>query len=239
MYYWNPKTGRYHERRNNVFVKRSQILKYVDCENERTKVRMQGLARRLTSRNITLREFQALAIEELKKSHIRMTLLGSGGKASTSKAAYGATGNRLKEEYVYLTNFVSAISRGELTENRIIWRSGLYGNSAAAAFYKSEQISKIENKGNKMLLVARSLDPGASQHCQDCPSLSTYGKYLSVEQVTLPTRNCVCRSRCRCQVKYKLVGSNGSLPNGSFVLTKNRSSNPLRHARVGAIAHQR
>ena len=204
MYYFNSKTGRYHDKSNNTFVSRTEILRHVDRENEKSKIRMQGLARRLTARNITLPEFQTLAIEELKRSHIRMTLLGSGGKASTSKASYGATGNRLKEEYNYLNNFVSAISNGELTAERIIWRSGLYGNSSAAAFYKAEQISRFENKGNKRLVAMRSLDPNA-QHCQDCISLSTYGEYLSVEQVVLPTRQCVCRSRCRCQIKYKLI----------------------------------
>ncbi len=148
-----------------------------------------------------------------------MALLASGGKDGISKAGYGATGNRLKEEYAYLRNFVNAVrgsataslvAKGELTEKRIIYRAGLYANSSTAAFYKSEQISRIENRGSKILLAKRSLAGGVA-HCLDCPALSTNGQWLPAEQVTLPTRKCVCRSRCKCTISYRYVNLSDSL----------------------------
>ncbi len=171
----------------------------VEIQNKRSKTYLEKQAKRLVNREISLSQFQTIMTEELKRSHLRMGLLASGGKDGISKAGYGATGQRLKEEYSYLRNFVNAIARGELTEPRIIYRAGLYGLSSAAAFYKSEQISRIENGA---VLAKRSLDPQA-QHCPDCPALSTNGQWLPIEQVTPPTRNCVCRSRCRCIIQYR------------------------------------
>ena len=185
---------------------RSVVLKHIDRQGRRTKTYMQREAKKLIDGNISLSQFQTLMMEELKRSHLRMGLLAAGGKDGTSKSNYGTMGNRLKEEYQYLRNFVNAIASGELSEKRIIYRSGLYANSSAAAFYKSEQISRIENGAT---LAKRDLDPN-SHHCPDCPALSTNGQWLPIDQVTPPTRNCTCKSKCRCTIAYKYT-SNASL----------------------------
>ena len=205
IFFWDKKTGRYRDSNTKRFVSRSVVLKMVEIQNKRSKTYLEKQAKRLVNREISLSQFQTIMTEELKRSHLRMGLLASGGKDGISKAGYGATGQRLKEEYSYLRNFVNAIARGELSEKRIIYRAGLYANSSAAAFYKSEQISRIENKGSKILLAKRSLDPGVVAHCSDCPALSTKGQWLPAEQVTVPTRNCACRSRCKCTISYRYV----------------------------------
>lgn len=205
-FFWDKKTGRYRDADTKKFVSRSVVLKKIEIQNKRSKTYLENQAKRLVNREISLSQFQTTVIDEVKKSHIQMALLASGGKDGISKAGYGATGNRLKEEYQYLSNFVNAIARGELTEKRIIYRAGLYANSSAAAFYKSEQISRIENGAT---LAKRDLDPNAD-HCSDCPALSTNGKWLPIDRVTPPTRNCTCRSRCRCTIKYKYT-TNASL----------------------------
>lgn len=202
-YIWDKKTGRYLDTSNNRFVSRNIVLKQIDRINNRSKIYMRSQAIRLVSRQISLSQFQALMIDEIKRSHLCMGLLSCGGKDNVSKANYGAIGNRLKEEYQYLTRFALAIANGELSEKQIINRASMYSNSSASAFYKSEQISKIENRMGRILLAKRDLDPGVFAHCSECPALSTNGKYLPVEQVKIPTRACSCRSRCRCRITYK------------------------------------
>ncbi len=209
-FFWDKKTSRYRDADSKKFVKRSVVLKKIEIQNRRSKTYLEKQAKRLVSREISLSQFQAIAIEEVKRSHIRMALLASGGKDGMSKAGYGATGNRLKEEYGFLRNFINAIALGELTEKRIIYRAGLYANSSTAAFYKSEQISRIENKGSKILLAKRSLAGGVA-HCVDCPALSTNGQWLPAEQVVVPTRRCVCRSECKCTISYRYVNLSDSL----------------------------
>jgi hypothetical protein len=224
-YIWDAKLGRYQDTSNNRFVSRTVVLKHIERQNGRSKVYLQKTARSLVEGKISLSQFQALTIEELKGSHIRMASLAAGGRAeipefdsgiassrtakmfevssNIASSGYKAIEQRLKEEYRYLSNFVGAISRGELTPDKIVYRSGLYANSSAAAFYASEKNSRMKNRGDRLLLAKRDLDSGASKHCRDCPRFSTKGKWLEASLVVVPTRQCTCRNKCRCRIQYK------------------------------------
>ena len=204
MFIWDAKSGRYRDELTKKFVSRSVVLKHVERQNGRSKNYMRQQAQKLVDRSISLGQFQATMIEELKRSHIRMALLAAGGKNGVSEREYGVTGAKLREEYKYLNNFVRAIARGELTPNRIIYRAGLYANSSSATFYESEKISRVRHKKDKILVARRSLD-AQSHHCSDCPAYSTNGEWRPVEEVVLPKRNCTCHSRCRCKIEYKYI----------------------------------
>jgi hypothetical protein len=197
---FNPKTGRYRNAATGRFVSRADGLKLVDTESARVKFRLQGHTRLLLSEKISLSEWEKRMAETIKESHIRMTMLGAGGKNRASNAHFGAVGATLRREYRYLHLFSNQISRGELTSKRILSRAGSYAASTRKSFYKGEQLSRAI-AGVK--LAKRDLDPQA-RHCTDCIGYSTNGEWLPIEMVVVPGHACQCGGRCRCSIYYKM-----------------------------------
>ncbi|MGL4622344.1 MAG: hypothetical protein ACRCZS_25340 [Chroococcidiopsis sp.] len=193
-------SGRYRGS-DGKFTSRSTLLRLVDEEAARLSTRMQAHARNLTAGNIDLPTFQKRAAEELKLSHIRTTILGAGGRSQTTAAQYGSAGRLLRDQYNYLDGFSRDISNGKLTKSQIIQRASLYGASTRSAFHQSEKIAR----GREGFVEAmRRLDP-ASQHCDQCLGFDTKGQWKPLIEVTMPTVNCSCKSRCRCVVSFRKV----------------------------------
>lgn len=204
-----PNIGRFRDASTKRFVSRGVILKHVDRQSNRLATKLNRNADLLTNGAISLARFHELMIEDMKLAHLQMASLGAGGRANMDEVQLGAVGNRLRQEYRLLRNFVVQIGRGELSEAQIKARASLYGQSSAAAFYKAEQIIRVKGGARE---ARRTLDPSPSvDHCPQCPALSQ-GVWLPVDQVVPPTRRCQCRSRCRCRIEYRNVSLSDSLP---------------------------
>lgn len=195
---YDRSVGQYRDSRGR-FVPRATILKLVDEEAARLETRMKAHARLLTQRKIALPEFQQRAVDDLKLSHLRMTILASGGKSQISSAQYGATGRLLRDQYQYLEGFAQDLAAGKLSAARAIARAGMYGGSSRTAFHAAEKIAR----GREGFIEAkRSLDPGA-RHCSSCLGYSTNGLWVPLEQIVMPGVNCECFHKCRCLVVFR------------------------------------
>lgn len=190
--------GRYRDGNTGRFVSRDRILRLVDEEAAQLSTRMQAHARNLTAGNIDLPTFQRRAAEDLKLSHVRSTILGSGGRSLTTSQAYGSTGRLLRDQYQFLDGFSRDLAAGKLTTGQAIARAGLYGASTRSAFHQSEKIAR-DREGFK--LAKRVLD-SAAQHCEDCLSYATTG-FVPIEQIVPIASQCRCRARCRCSIIFK------------------------------------
>ena len=198
MFEFERTSGRYRDLSSGKFVGRGVILRHVDRQSNFLSRTLQLHAIALTEGQISLGEFQRRMMHDLKRSHIRLAALGSGGKLGLNNRIYGASGQRLKEEYGYLRNFVRAIHKGELSSSQIINRARLYGKSSKSAFHKAEQIKRAENNA---VWGWRRLDPNAN-HCPECPNYATKG-YVLLSQIVPIGFQCSCRGNCRCSIVYK------------------------------------
>lgn len=198
-YFYDRRTANYRNPQTGRFVPRAAILKLVDEESDRLSTRMKAHARLLTDGKIDLGEFQRRAADDIKMSSIRMGLFASGGKSQTPQSVYGVIGRELRSQYGFLANFAQDLAAGKLTKEQAIARAALYGGASRTAFHQAE---KVARKREGFLEAKRSLD-SAAQHCASCLGYSTNGEWLPVEQVTMPTVNCQCMSRCRCQVVFR------------------------------------
>jgi hypothetical protein len=195
---FNPKSGRYHDE-SGSFVARSEILRLLDSEAARLEIRLQGHARLLANGKLNVAEFQERMAVDLKLSHLRSGMLAAGGKEQMDARRYGAVGAELKRQYKYLAGFGTAIANGELSEKQIINRAKMYGISTRVAFFKVEKVSR---KDVGVTEAKRDLDSSA-KHCPSCLRHSTYGKFVSVDEITPPGTDCECQARCRCRVVYR------------------------------------
>lgn len=191
--------ARYRDDNTGKYVSRDRILRLVDEEAARLSTRMQAHARNLTAGNIDLPTFQRRSAEDLKLSHVRMAILGAGGRSQTTAAQYGATGRLLRDQYNYLDGFSRDLAAGKLTKEQVISRAGLYGASTRSAFHQSEKIAR-GREGFK--LAKRVLDPG-SQHCQECLDFATGDRFVPIEEIIPVGTRCSCLSRCRCSIIWK------------------------------------
>lgn len=196
---YDRKSGRYRDDATGKYVGRDRILRLVDEEANRLGVRMKAHARLMTQGKIDLPEFQRRAADDLKLSHLRSTILGSGGRSQTTSAQFGAAGRELRRQYKFLNGFAQDLAAGKLTRAQAINRAGLYGASTRTAFHQAEKITRAR-EGFK--LARRVLDP-ASRHCEKCLSYATGDRFLPIEQIVPVGTRCTCQSRCRCSVIFK------------------------------------
>jgi hypothetical protein len=194
---YNRVSGRYRDSETGQFVPRERVLLEVDRELTQTKVRLQGVTRLLAADKLSIDEWQSRMIETIKDSHLRMSALGSGGSSQLSSRHFGYTGQQLRTEYDALVRFSEDLKAGKLTPEQALKRAGMYGESTALSFHRSEQITK-ERDGFE---AKRSLDPGA-QYCESCLGHVTYG-WVAAGEVMPAGSSCECRRRCRCIVVYR------------------------------------
>ena len=205
MFEWNQRSGRYRNTRTKRFVKRSEVLAHINRQNTQSKAFMQTQAQKLINRDITLGTFQRRMVAEIKRSNVRMALLAAGGKDGAGQRELGSVGAIVRQEYRFLRGFVRAISRGELTPERIIWRAGLYGRSSSESFFASEKINRVRNTPDNLIAIATRRLDSAAAHCEDCPNYDTNGQWRLAEDVVEPTRRCACMHSCRCSIRYRYV----------------------------------
>lgn len=195
---FDKRTGRYRNE-SGRFISRADVLRMVEEETARGQVRLRAIARLLVSKRIDVPEFQARMAQQIKSSHIRLGLLGAGGKDAMTSQHYGQIGRGLRDEFSYLRNFGEAIAAGELTESQIMRRAELYSMSARLSFFAVEKQAR-QRAGVR--LAKRDLDPQA-RHCDDCLKHSTNGRWVPISEIVPVGSRCRCRNKCRCSIFYQ------------------------------------
>lgn len=195
---YDSRVGQYRNEKGR-FVPRGEVIRLVHNERSRLRTELENLTTSLANNSLSLNQFHQQFATTLKNSHIRMSGLGSGGKANLTPSHYGALGQKLLEEYNYLWNFVGELKAGKITPRQAVYRAGLYSQSTVSAFWKGEHITRKKEGFNQ---AKRTLDPQAF-HCSDCLTYSTNGLWIPIEDIVIPGHRCQCRGNCRCFVSYR------------------------------------
>lgn len=198
MITYNQRADRYQDERGR-FVSRSHVLRLLDEEKLRMRVRFMGHARNLIANNITLAEFQLRMAEDLKLSHIRLTGLAIGGLNKFNTEYYGLIGNQLAFHFQRLNQMAALIESGKMPPEVVLKRVQRYAGAAKTSFYRAEKKRKSQLGFNE---ARRELDPQA-QHCDSCVLHSTNGKWLPISEVIPPGVRCECKQNCRCKIFYR------------------------------------
>lgn len=193
---YNPGAGQY--TKQGRFISAFELDSLAISEKTRLATKLERLSKQLTTEKISLGQWENSLAEELKLSHIRLTILASGGKKRTGLNAYGIAGRNLKKEYKLLNNFAHQIAEGKLSKKQVIARSKLYAQSTLQTYYEVYQYNKL-NEGFKS--GWRSVDPMA-KHCAQCPTYVTRG-WEDIKKIVPKGAKCDCRGNCRCSIRYR------------------------------------
>lgn len=203
---YNRRSGRFRDSETGQFVPQSRVLLEIDRERVRTTTRLQGLARRLANQSITLGEWQQQSGQIIKDSHLRMAMMGAGGRSQMSSRHWGVLGRLLRDEYERLDRVAEQVKNGQFTQSQLLKRMEKYAGTTELSFHTADKLTKSRDGFEGM----RSLDP-ASRHCPSCPAYSTNGEFVPAEEVVPIGTACECFYRCRCQIVWRQIGDGLSL----------------------------
>lgn len=192
---WNPTQSRYRDTETGRFVSRDTVLDYVRQSIESSGEATKTLAERVSSGQLSSREFLTVFKQEIKDEYIRQYVAGRGGVGSMTQQDWGKLGSLIKEQYAYANNFATEIAG--LSEAQIVNRAGMYIEAANQAFEAGYRKSVIES-GN---FTEERWVLGDKQHCSGCVDNSERG-WVKIGE--LPAFGSTpCGSRCGCHISYR------------------------------------
>lgn len=200
---YDPRLGAYRGDKGRIIPK-SQIERLLRDEQRSLNNDLQRLYRNYQGRGLTILQLQQRSAELIRAKSIELGLLAVGGKAQLNEASYkqqiyGQIGRNVRNGLEALQRNIVAIANGEISPRMAAFRFKQIAASAAIGHYAIEKTAR-EHEGFNF--GARSLEPGA-KHCKSCPSYSTDGLFVPIEQIITPGRLCECGGFCKCRVKYK------------------------------------
>lgn len=196
-YGWNVDAGRYVDLDTGQFISFASVREALDTVGDAAAIRMNLLSEQLINETITLTEWQAGMMEQIKISHTAATAAANGGWAQVSQSDWGSAGAAIKEQYKYLQNFANQIASGEQPlDGRFMVRSDMYGDAARGTFedirYKAVEADGYEEE-------IRILEPGAD-HCDGCVEQAGHWEPLGTLDEIGDEE---CGVRCKCNKKYR------------------------------------
>lgn len=209
-YVWNETAGRYVKKSTGQFVPFTDVRDALESVMDASGSRMQSFTRDLIDGEISLAEWQAGMMEQIKLSHTAAAAAARGGWAQMSQADWGAAGRMIRTQYDYLKNFADEIYTGEqLLNGNALVRADLYANAARGTF--EEMRRRYERLMNGAEEERRVL--GEADHCPGCL------QQASLDWQPIGTLDPIgaeeCITRCHCKFIYRKVG-----PDGEWVVSE-------------------
>lgn len=195
QYRWNEAAKRYIDSKGD-FIKfdlvRSALDTFLDNQTKVSK----GLGVALLEGNISLREFRTQMRGIIKQTNLAGIALEQGGWYQVAPDAWGRVGNKIRNQYEYLENFVGEIASGKQPLNGSLWaRAELYAKQGRMTYYQATRITAIEGNFTHEQNVLTPAD-----HCDGCLRETAKGVVKIGELVPIGERDCL--SNCRCYTIY-------------------------------------
>lgn len=198
-YTFDPRASRYRAP-NGQFVSEEQlhaaVLKAADAAGER----MAALTTRLQAGKLSLADWEAQMLGEIRSTHVAASLAAHGGRAMASQADYAVISAQVRQQYQFLHSWATDIANSKAPLNGLLVnRARLYARSSIGSF---EGMKERDARNSGAQMEERNVLGAAEHHCSECPELPRGWLPLG----TLPpvgTRECGANDRCR--IERRLV----------------------------------
>lgn len=202
-YSWDTRASRYRGP-DGRFVPKSEVLKARDSFVERSIPAIDGLSNSLSSRSLSLSEWQVAMRREIKDAFIGEYLLGRGGQNAMTQRDWGIVGRALRDQYAFLRGFAEDVASGEMSPAQVRIRARMYAEASTWAYERARaeahglpNLPQYPADGNTRCLAncachleyeeqETSWDVywllGVAEHCVDCIGLNSSWDPLTVEK---------------------------------------------------------
>ncbi len=197
MFIWDETRQQY---RNELghFVGQRQINQAVDTVIASGADTMRALTTQLQAGTISLADWQAGMMSQMKLLHLGAAMVARGGRAQMDQSDWGWTGQRLRTQYAYLREFAHDVVLGSTPmDGRLTARAAMYAEAARSTQQSMMRRVAILNGREE----ERNYLGPAEQNCNECIDCTAQGW---VDIGTLPSigsRRCL--SRCHCSMSYR------------------------------------
>lgn len=192
---------RYRNERGH-WVSQQAINQAVDAVIASSADTMRTLTAHMQSGAISLADWQAGMMSQMKLLHLGAAMVGRGGRAQMTQSDWGWTGSQIRQQYVFMRNFATEVATG-LTpmDGRLVNRAVMYAEAARGT--QRGMMGRVAlNNGRE---EERNHLGGAERHCSECPSLSAMG-WVPIGTLP-PIGSRACLSRCKCSMQYRTVSA--------------------------------
>ena len=125
-YEWDPRIGRYRDKRNGRLVPRQTVRDAIDQFIAKGDERIQKISRDLVEGRSSLATWQTQMMLEIRHLHLANAAAAVGGWDELTSADFGRVGQLLKVQYAYLQRFALQIQTGQQQINGgLITRAGM------------------------------------------------------------------------------------------------------------------
>ena len=126
-YTYDDRAMRYREVSSGRFVSDKAITTALNSVIDASQANIEGLTQSLIDRNISVSEWQAGMVREIKLAHVASAASAKGGWAQMSPSDWGKTGQMIRRQYQYLQNFANQVQTGrQPLDGRAMVRARLY-----------------------------------------------------------------------------------------------------------------
>lgn len=197
-YEWVASLHNYRDVETGRMVSRDDVREGLENLIDESGVNMNTLTQSLAEGKISLADWQAGMMREIKLTHTASAALANGGWAQMTQSDWGATGQLIREQYNYLRNFAKDIADGtQPLDGRMLVRADMYADAGNGTYW---EIDKRSHLADGYDLGRRVLEPGID-HCEDCEEYASEG-WMPIDEIP-EIGNSQCTTRCRCEIEYK------------------------------------
>lgn len=203
-YGWNERAGRYVDLETGKFIKASVVRDALESVMDGARDKMQDLTQRLINQQISLAEWEAGMMQQIKLGHTAAAAAANGGWAQMSKSDWGAVGQLIKEQYKFLRNFAGEISEGiQALTGQALFRANMYGEAMRGTFESMR--TRYQLIYNGMEEEIRIL--GEADHCDGCLDQAALGWQPIGTLDDIGEEECL--TKCHCTKQYRKMGLDG------------------------------
>jgi hypothetical protein len=200
---WNPPAGRYIDLATGRFIPFGQVRDGLESVMEASAARMNVVTQSLIDGNISLADWQTTMMEQIKLGHTASAASANGGWAQMTQSDWGATGQKIRDQYDYLRNFAGQIADGtQPLDGRCLVRADMYGQAPRGTFEAMRFRDAEESGAEEEIRIL-----GDADHCDGCLEQAALGWQPLGILDDIGDEECL--TRCHCSKRYRLQTADG------------------------------
>jgi len=210
---FDPKSGRFRVAAGagkGSFISRAAVLNQTRLYLDRQKVELGALGDRLSTRSITLSEFQREAGNNLRRIHIASAVLGKGGRDKMTQSDWDKVQETIKRQLYKgrgedgkpfgIKHLAAEWKAGKVSPAQLKARLGLYAQSGVIS-YSTAELNEAKKRGVKR--GKRVLAIGGD-HCSECITYAARG-VVNLSDIIPIGVACSCRGNCLCVIEFENI----------------------------------
>lgn len=195
---WDPEAARYRWPNTGRAVPPTRVAAAREALIRESDAQLRGLADRLSSGEINLRQWNIEMRREIQNRHMSLTALGAGGRKHLSKADRWEAQKRIAREYEYLQGFTQDLAAGKLSPAQLRNRASLYGQASARDSFHAASRRVHEAAGFQ---YKSRVGPNDDRTCDTCASEIGDGR-VPIDRAGWQIGHTICGPRDRCEILY-------------------------------------